>query len=243
MMWGKTLNTLVKRAIDLVEDAKKQYPEVHLNVHVCWFGNELVGEAGIAQNPPWPFDGPNGHWPDLQADCLRHLRWFRQKCRDFRVQSAGLTTAPNSANYGINLIFDQFYDALEAQFAGDIQLPDGMPDPRFCWLSAVDYASDLEFKDQWHFANSDENRLRLASYWTATMFLLDMAWDLNQVYDALQRLPQRSCMGRLPAKLEFYLRTKPSELQGQDHEGGEGWFFARTKSSFVWLAAISRRRM
>ena len=119
MMWGKSLNTLVKRAIELVEGAKKRYPEVHLNVHVCWFGNELVAEAGIAQNPNWPFDGPNGHWPDLQADCLRHLlRWFRQKCRDLGVQSAGLTTAPNSADYCIDPIFDQFYDALEAHAAG-----------------------------------------------------------------------------------------------------------------------------
>ena len=58
MMWGKTLNALVKRAIELVE-AKQRYPEVHLNVHVWWFGNELVGELGIAQNPNWPFDGPN----------------------------------------------------------------------------------------------------------------------------------------------------------------------------------------
>ena len=107
------------------------------------------------------------------------------------MQSAGLTTAPNSADYGIDPIFDQFYEALEAQFAGDIQLPDGKPDPKFCWLHAADYAVDLEFKDHWHFANSDEKRMRLASYWTATMFLLDMAWDLSQVYDALDRLPQR----------------------------------------------------
>ena len=90
MMWGKALNTFVKRAIELAEEAQQRYPEVHLNVHVCWFGNELVGELGIAQNPNWPFDGPNGHWPDLQADCLRHLRWFRQKCKQLGMQSAGL---------------------------------------------------------------------------------------------------------------------------------------------------------
>ena len=59
------------------------------------------------------------------------------------------------------------------------------------WLHAADYAVDLEFKHHWHFAKSDENRMRWASYWTATMFLLDMAWDLSQVHDALDRLPQR----------------------------------------------------
>ena len=63
------------------------------------------------------------------------------------------------------------------------QLPDGETNPRYPWFTAEDYAVDLEFKDQWHFVNSDENRMRLASYWTATMFLIDMAWDLNQMYD------------------------------------------------------------
>ena len=71
------------------------------------------------------------------------------------------------------------------------QLLDGMPNPRFPWFTAEDYAVDLEFKDQWHFVNSHENRLRLASYWTATMFLIDMAWDLGQVYDQLDRLPRQ----------------------------------------------------
>ena len=50
-MRGKTLNVLVKRAVELVKEAKQRHPEVHLNVHVSWFGNELVGELGIAQNP------------------------------------------------------------------------------------------------------------------------------------------------------------------------------------------------
>ena len=51
MMWGKTLDVLVKRAVELAGEAKQRYPEVHLNVQ---FGNELVGEDGIAQNPNWP---------------------------------------------------------------------------------------------------------------------------------------------------------------------------------------------
>ena len=60
------------------------------------------------------------------------------------------------------------------------------------WLLEEGHLVRQGTSNHWHFADSDENRLRLASYWTATMFLLDMAWDLNQVYDALQRLPQRS---------------------------------------------------
>ena len=162
MMWGKTLNALVKRAIELAKEAKQRYPEVHLNVHVCWFGNELVGEQGIAQNPNWPFDGPNGHWPDLQADCIRHLRWFGEQCKKLGVQSAGLTTAPCSADYGIDPIFDKFDEVHEGKFAGDHQLPDGKPNPKFSWLHAADYAVDMSSRII-GIANSDENRMRLAS--------------------------------------------------------------------------------
>ena len=109
---------------------------------------------------------------------MLHLNWFKAQCELLGVQSAGLTTAPSSADYGIDPIIDQFFEALRSEYAQVTQLPDGMPNPRFPWFTAEDYAVDLEFKDQWHFVNSDENRLRLASYWTATMFLIDMAWDL-----------------------------------------------------------------
>ena len=103
---------------------------------------------------------------------MRHLNWFKAQCELLGVQ------APSSADYGIDPIIGQFFEALRLEHAQVTQLPDGMPNPRFPWFTAEDYAVDLEFKDQWHFVNSDENRLRLASYWTATMFLIDMAWDL-----------------------------------------------------------------
>ena len=100
MRWGKTLPDLVKRAVEIAKETKQKYPGgVHMNVHLCWFGNELVGEEGIAQNPTWPFDGPNGHWPTIMKDCMRHLTWFKNQCDLLGVQSAGLTTAPSSADY------------------------------------------------------------------------------------------------------------------------------------------------
>ena len=112
-MWGKTLNALVKRAIELVEEAKQRYPEVHINVHVCWFGNELVwGSWGL-----------------------------------HKIQTGRSMAQMNSATYGIDPIFDQFYQALETAFIGEIQLPDGKPNPKLSWLHAADYAADLEFKD------------------------------------------------------------------------------------------------
>ena len=40
------------------------------------------------------------------------------------------------------------------------------------------------------------------------MFLLDMAWDLNQVHDALQRLPQRS-WDTYQRNLNFIFESNP----------------------------------
>ena len=52
MLWGKTLQRLVKRGIELAADARERYgPDARINLHLSWFGNELVGEDGIAQNP------------------------------------------------------------------------------------------------------------------------------------------------------------------------------------------------
>ena len=176
MLWGKTLQKLVKRGIELAADARERYPEARINLHLSWFGNELVGEEGIAQNPNWPYDGPNGHWPTILDDCERHLTWFVNKARELDLQSAGLTTAPWSADYGIHPIFDQFFDALEPKFKALTCSPLGLANPNFPWLRAKGYADAMEFRDQWHFANSEENRTRLSAYWTATLFAIDCGW-------------------------------------------------------------------
>jgi hypothetical protein len=100
MMWGKTLQRLVKRGVELAVDARKRYgPEARINLHLSWFGNELVGENGIAQNPNWPYDGPSGHWPTLLEDSERHFNWLVNKAKELDLQSAGLTAAPWSADY------------------------------------------------------------------------------------------------------------------------------------------------
>ena len=78
MLWGKGLRQIAKRGIELVQEARQKHgDQARINLHLAWFGNELVGENGIAQNPNWPYDGPNGHRPDLMADSLRHLRWLK----------------------------------------------------------------------------------------------------------------------------------------------------------------------
>ena len=179
MLWGKTLQKLVKRGIELAADARERYPDARINLHLSWFGNELVGEDGIAQNPNWPYDGPNGHWPTILDDCEHHLTWFVNKARELDLQSAGLTTAPWSADYGIHPIFDQFFDVLEPRFKALTSSLQGLANPKYPWLKAKGYADAMEFRDQWHFANSEENRTRLAAYWTATLFALDSGWRVG----------------------------------------------------------------
>ena len=73
------------------------------------------------------------------AYSMRHLKWFKSQCELLGVQSAGLMTASSSADYGLDPIISQFFDALGAEYAREIQLPDGTPNPRFSWLTAADY--------------------------------------------------------------------------------------------------------
>ena len=182
MLWGKTLQRLVKRGIELAADARERHgPDARINLHLSWFGNELVGENGIAQNPNWPYDGPNGHWPTLLEDCERHLTWFINKAKELDLQSAGLTTAPWSADYATHPIFDQFFEALEPKFRALTCSLQGLANPRYPWLRAKGYADAMEFKDNWHFVNSEENRVRLSAYWTATMFAVDCGWNVGRV--------------------------------------------------------------
>ena len=44
----------------------------------------------------------------------------------------------------------------------------------------------------WHFVNSEENRVRLSAYWTATMFAVDCGWNVSRVGTELMELPQES---------------------------------------------------
>jgi len=57
----------------------------------------------------------------------------------------------------------------------------GLANPNFPWLRAKGYADAMEFRDQWHFANSEENRTRLSAYWTATLFAIDCGWRVGRI--------------------------------------------------------------
>ena len=172
----------------------------------------MVGENGIAQNPNWPFDGPNGHWPTMLDDCERHLTWYINKAKELDLQSAGLTTAPWSADYGIHPIFDQFFEALEPRFKALTCSPRGLANPRYPWLRAKGYADAMEFKDDWHFVNSEENRVRLSAYWTATMFAVDCGWNVGRVSLELSALEQET-WEHLRRNVNFVLDALPISYQ------------------------------
>jgi hypothetical protein len=213
MLWGKTLQRLVKRGIELAADARERHgPDARINLHLSWFGKELVGENGVAQNPNWPYDGPNGHWPTILEDCERHLKWFVNKAKELELQSAGLTTAPWSADYAIHPIFDQFYEALEPKFRAMTCSPQGLANPRFPWLRAKGYADAMEFKDNWHFVNSEENRVRLSAYWTATLFAVDCGWNVSRVGLELAALEQET-YDHLKRNVNFVLDALPVSYQ------------------------------
>lgn len=116
-----------------------------------------------------------------------------RKAKELGLQTAGVTTTPWSADYNIHPIFDEFFKALEPKFREMTRRPRHRSDPRFPWLPATGYADGMEFKDKWHFVNSEENRVRLASCWTAeTLFALDCAWNVDRVEFELDRLPEES---------------------------------------------------
>lgn len=104
MLWGKGLRQIAKRGIELVQEARQKHgDQARINLHLAWFGNELVGENGIAQSPNWPYDGPNGHWPDLMADSLRHLRWLKDKCQELDVRRS--RDQNRTQTHGVSLTF------------------------------------------------------------------------------------------------------------------------------------------
>ena len=142
------------------------------------------------------------------ADCQRHLNWFYEQCQKIGVQSAGLTTAPFSGDYGIHPIFDDFYVSLKKFFLERFALPSGDQDPNFVWLSAVGYADDMEFRDQWHFINSEENRNRLSAYWVSTFFALDAASAMARCSEQLASQPRRD-WDNLKKNVNFLLEDAP----------------------------------
>ena len=87
-----------------------------------------------------------------------------------------------------------------------------MPDPRFPWLKAKGYADAMEFRDQWHFVNSDENRTRLAAYWTATMFAIDQGSNISRVGLELAECDQEG-WDDLRQNLSFVLDDLPVNYQ------------------------------
>ena len=121
-------------------------------------------------------DGPGGDDDDVSLLGFDYFSFLLIR----GVQRAGFTTPPDSADYGIHLIFTEFYEALGAEFAKDIELLGGMPDPKLAWLRTTGFANDMEFEVSSHLVSSEKNPWRRALYWAAALFLRDMAWEVCQ---------------------------------------------------------------
>jgi hypothetical protein len=72
----------------------------------------------------------------------------------------------------------------------------------------------MEFKDNWHFVNSEENRVRLSAYWTATMFAVDCGWNVGRVGNELMELDQET-YDHLRRNVNFVLDALPVSYQEQ----------------------------
>ena len=70
----------------------------------------------------------------------------------------------------------------------------------------------MEFRDQWRFANSEENRVRLSAYWTATLFAIDCGWRVGQVGLELASCEQET-WDALRRNLSFVLDELPTSYQ------------------------------
>ena len=59
-MWGKTLPTLVKKALELSDELERRYAgpltgkHLEIDYHIVWSGNEFVGDDGIFLHPNIP---------------------------------------------------------------------------------------------------------------------------------------------------------------------------------------------
>ena len=87
-MWGKTLPTLVKKALELSDQLERRFAgpitgqQLEIDYHIVWSGNELVGDDGIFLHPNIPnwmveqrggMMAAQGDWPTIADRISRAL--------------------------------------------------------------------------------------------------------------------------------------------------------------------------
>ena len=87
-MWGKTLPTLVKKALELSDQLERRFAgpitgqQLEIDFHIVWSGNELVGDDGIFLHPNIPnwmveqrggMMAAQGDWPTIADRISRAL--------------------------------------------------------------------------------------------------------------------------------------------------------------------------
>ena len=126
----------------------------------------------------------------------------------------------------------------------EYQLEDGVSKRRFVGLSAsLQWATPttLSLKTHaWRFSNSEDNRSKLASFWTVTLFSLDIASSLSQRADQLASLPCPT-WGSLHTNFNFLLE-EPPESYIERVERASRLVFGVSRKHIVPFGSHSRQK-
>ena len=124
MLWGQDLRRIIIRSIELVAEARAGNPDAPIVLVAMWNGNELVGKRGINPQQHWPFEEPEGHYPDILEDLKRRIRWFKMKCNEHKVEVAGLMAEPDCFFYNLLGPFQAMIKTIKEwfheEFASDL---------------------------------------------------------------------------------------------------------------------------
>ncbi|CAL1153271.1 unnamed protein product [Cladocopium goreaui] len=178
MLWGKSLGPIVKRNIELCREAKAEFdatfaglPHKKLQIVslVVWSGNELVGKYGIDETGHWPYDYPEGIYPDLLADCKRHLTWYSDQLKKLGIGAAALLCEPDEEIYGSRPCGRMLHKELREAFHAELS---EYPHGHIKWLVNDELPYRLVLKDHYHAEQSEANAHKMVHFILSTCLLL-----------------------------------------------------------------------
>ena len=192
MMWGQTLQTLVKRAVALVKEVQGRKPDAKIHVIVYWNGNELVGPGGIQDETKHPFRQGDGEWDDVMSNTMRHLTWYATQCKKLNVAQAAVMGEPDADVYLLGGGGYSPYETFMKRTGEWVmeELAKDMPG-KIRWIKSKELCRQIELKDQYHPVKSDENQHILTMYPIMLFHVLDIVDRIIEVVPSARVLPRR----------------------------------------------------
>ena len=188
VLWGQDLRRIIIRSIELVAEARTGNPDAPIVFVAMSNGNELVGKRGINPQQHWPFEELEGHHPDILEDLKRHIRWFKMKCDEHKVEVAGLMAEPDCFFYNLLGPFQRMIKAIKEWFLEDFASD---LNTRFRYVSQAELCPDLELRDQYHAEFNPKNQETLCSYFHNLFLILDGQRRMEQGIKAALGLPKK----------------------------------------------------